>query len=86
MQRCCRNHPESSTLGKKRGECLLLERIPRLRLLDSGPVLSLSLVGLHANPEKSSPAVRPDQSYKSKPLICSVPVGKSFIHGRMQVT
>lgn len=84
MQRHCRHHPESSGLGKKKGERLLLERTLRLRLLHSGPVLDLTLVGLHANPEMSCPTVRPNQSYKSKPLICSVPIGKSFSHRRMQ--
>lgn len=83
MQRHCRHYSENSTLGNKKGECFLLDQVLRLRLMDSGP--ALSPVGLHENPEKSSPTVRPDQSYKSKPLICSVSVGKSFILSRMQV-
>lgn len=62
--------------------CLLSPKLDTETLLDSDPALVLSPVGLessvgfYANPEKSSLAVRPEQSYKSKPLICSLSLGK----------
>lgn len=45
MQSLCRHYSASSTLGKKKGDCLLLDRVLRLRLLDSDPALAVSLVG-----------------------------------------
>lgn len=90
MQGHCRRYSANRTLGEKK-RWLLSPKLSTETLLDSDPALVLSpvglesSVGLYANPEKSSLAVRPEQSYKSKPLICSLSLGKSFIPSRMQV-
>lgn len=36
MQRHCRHYPANSTLGKKKGECLLLDRVLRTGSFSSG--------------------------------------------------